>query len=373
MPREETTAATRPRAGQAAKKAILPENFGLEDLKLALQTSGGSEESGDAPAALFRWVAGEKDRKTLFPLKHHDIWEFRKTIGRLKWTADEVDTSRDRSDWESRMNDDDRHPVKYSLGLFAIFDNKVLKNLPRVSDAVDCLEAECFYAGQEDQEADHMEAYMLQIEAVARNEEEKAFMLNSIETMPGVALLDKWATHWMDKSLPFEECYVAFAIIEGVIFSGFFCILQWLRERNLLPGVTDFNAFIARDEGIHALFACMIIKKYMINRPRQSRVNAIAKSAIKTVSVMINEALPKPLPGINAELVRQYVRFQADCTVRQMGYDILFRVKNPFKFMDRLTMNSVAKYNFFERRPNQYQGSAEGAAVWKIDRSPIPE
>lgn len=320
---------------------------------------------------LFFWEHGEPGRTTLFPIRHDDIYRFRKIIERLHWVVEDVDTSRDKPDWSNRMSDDERHPVKYSLGLFAVFDNLVLKNLPRLHETVDCLEAQTFYAGQEDQECIHMEAYMLQIEAIARDEKERAFMLNSIQTMPGVSLLVKWARHWMDRSLPFGECFVAFAVIEGVIFSGFFCILQWLRERNLLPGVTDFNAFIARDEGIHCLFACLIIKKYMRNRPARSRVRAIIKSGIKAVSVMIDEALPKKLSGIDAELVRQYVRFQADCLAVQMGYDAIYGVTNPFKFMDKLSMNQVAKYNFFERRPNQYQGASQGAAVWKIDRSPI--
>jgi ribonucleotide reductase beta subunit family protein with ferritin-like domain len=326
--------------------------------------SGESKES-------FLWEHGEPGRTTLFPIRYDDIWQFRKVIERLHWVVEDVDTSRDREDWKSRMTDDERHPVKYSLGLFAVFDNLVLKNLSRLSEEVDCLEAQAFYSGQEDQESIHMEAYMLQIEAVARDEDEKAFMLNSIQTMPGVALLVKWAKHWMDRSLPFGECFVAFAVIEGVVFRGFFSILQWLRERNLLPGVTDFNAFIARDEGIHCLCACLILRKYMRNRPARSRVHAIIKSAIKAVSTMIDEALPKRLNGINADLVRQYVRFEADSVCAQMGYDIVYGVANPLKFMDKLTMNAVNKYNFFERRPNQYQGSSEGAAVWKVDRSPI--
>ena len=254
---------------------------------------------------LFKWEEGESERTTLFPIKHQDLWDFRKKIEKLHWTVEEVPIVRDKSDWALRMNESERHTMRYILGLFAVFDNLVLKNLPRFSEIVDCLEAQGFYSGQEDQETTHMEAYMLQIDAVAQDQKEKDYMLNSIKNMPGVKALVDWAKHWSNKSLSLEECFVAFMMIEGVIFSGFFCTIQvLLRDRNLCPAITDFNTFIMRDEGLHCLFATHITKKYMCNRPSQKRMRAIIKSGLAVASQMIDEAMPVPHVTTNAALAQ---------------------------------------------------------------------
>ena len=52
----------------------------------------------------FTWAPGEEGRVALFPIRHPDIWEFRKKIEALHWTAQEVDLSRDKRDWEGRMS-----------------------------------------------------------------------------------------------------------------------------------------------------------------------------------------------------------------------------------------------------------------------------
>jgi ribonucleotide reductase beta subunit family protein with ferritin-like domain len=235
------------------------------------------------------------------------------------------------------------------------------------------MEARAFYAGQEDQETVHVEAYMAQIEAIAATEEEREKMLRGVETLPGVKAVVEWAEFWTRPEVSRAERFIAFAAVEGVMFSAFFCALQWLRERKVLRGITEFNAFIARDEGIHSLFACYLVKNYMReeHRPAQKRVAKIMQSAVAAVSGMIAEMLPEPLPGLKASAVKQYVKFQADFMLRKMGYAPIYGVKNPFKFMDMLSMQSFAKQNFFEGDPNQYQGMAPGAKKWVIDESPL--
>jgi ribonucleoside-diphosphate reductase beta chain len=114
------------------------------------------------------------------------------------------------------------------------------------------------------------------------------------------------------------------------------------------------------------------VRKYLVVRPSQERAQAIFASAIEVIDDFVDSSLPVRLIGINAELMKQYVRFQADCVLGDMGYLPAYRVDNPFPFMDKLTLNEVAKVNFFERTATQYQNvTVAGATRLALDTTPI--
>lgn len=328
------------------------------------------QERGSA----FNWAPGEADRLSLRPIRHDDIWAFRKKLEGLHWTAQEVDLTRDKKDWDTRMNAEERLFVKYQLAFFARIDIDVLANLDEnFGEEVDCLEARMVYAAQKDQECVHAESYSLQIEAVMSGEEREA-VLNSVRTMPIIARLRAWVLRWFDRQHPVGDRLVAFGFVEGVLFQGPFAALRWLRERNLLPGITEANDFIARDEGVHTLFDCLLVRVYLLVRPCQARVEAILASLVEILDDFVEEALPVRLIGMNADLMRQYIRFQADCVLIDMGYTPLYRADNPFAFMDKLTLNEVAKTNFFEHRATQYQNiTSAGAVCLALDTTPLEE
>lgn len=60
---------------------------------------------------------------------------------------------------------------------------------------------------------------------------------------------------------------MAFAAVEGILFSGSFCAIYWLKKRGMMPGLTFSNELIARDEGLHADFACLLYKMLKIPLP----------------------------------------------------------------------------------------------------------
>ena len=322
--------------------------------------------------AAFKWEPGEESRVALFPVRHPDIWDFRKKIEALHWTAQEVDLTRDKRDWEERMSADQRTFVKHALGFFATVDVDVLRFVDQtLSGEVDCMEASMVYAAQKDQECVHAEGYSLQIEAVLDGDEREA-VLNAVRTMPVIARMRAWVLRWNDRSLDIGDRLVAFGAVEGVLFSASFCALQWLRELNLLPGITDFNSFIVRDEGVHTLFTSLIVRSYLREKPAQGRAEEIFAGAVEVLDEFITESLPVRLIGMDADRMGQYVRYQVDRVLVGMGYAAMYCVENPFKFMDKLTLQEVSKVNFFEARPTQYQNvSRPGQAKFGLDDTPV--
>merc|ERR1711972_961274 len=197
-----------------------------------------------------RWV--------LFPIEHPAVYEMYKKHEASFWTAEEIDLAQDAKDWDT-LSDQERHFVKHILAFFAASDGIVLENLgARFSTEIQIPEARAFYGFQMAMENIHSETYSLLIEQYIRDPVEKDQVFDAIHTMPAVEEKAKWAVQWMQGENSFAERILAFACVEGILFSGSFCAIYWLKKRGLMPGLTFSNELISRDEGLHAEFACMI-------------------------------------------------------------------------------------------------------------------
>ncbi len=120
-----------------------------------------------------------------------------------------------------------------------------------------------------------------------------------------------------------------------------------------MPGLTFSNELISRDEGLHTDFACMLYKDYMVEKPSEARVRELITEAVAFECEFISEALPVSLIGMNADQMKEYIKFVADRLMRQLGYGNLYNAKNPFDWMELISMQG--KTNFFEKRVAEYQ------------------
>jgi ribonucleotide reductase beta subunit family protein with ferritin-like domain len=121
----------------------------------------------------------------------------------------------------------------------------------------------------------------------------------------------------------------------------------------LLPGLTKSNEFIARDEGMHTDFACLMYSKLRHTRLSENDVHAIFKDAVEVEKEFINESIPCRLIGMNSVLMSEYIEHVADTLLTKLGYVQLFGTRNPFPFMDMIGL--MGRSTFFEERPSQYQ------------------
>ena len=67
----------------------------------------------------------------------------------------------------------------------------------------------------------------------------------------------------------------------------------------------------------------------------------------------VTDALPVKLIGMNAELMCQYIEFVADRLLVELECSRVYNSKNPFDFMDMISLQG--KTNFFEKRVAEYQ------------------
>jgi ribonucleoside-diphosphate reductase subunit M2 len=227
------------------------------------------------------------------------------------WTAEEIDLSQDTKDWET-LTEPEQHFIKHVLAFFAASDGIVLENLAaQFSTEVQIPEARAFYGFQMAMENIHSETYSLLIEQYIKEPAQKDKIFNAIETMPAVREKAQWAIQWMQKENSFAERIIAFAAVEGILFSGSFCAIYWLKKRGLMPGLTFSNELISRDEGLHAEFACLLYGMLQNKLPDQV-VHDMIRGAVEVERRFICEALSCDLIGMNNELMTKYIEFVAD-------------------------------------------------------------
>lgn len=286
------------------------------------------------------------------PPRYPELWRMYKQHLACFWTAEEIDLEGDLRDWTS-LTPGERHFLTHVLAFFAASDGIVLENLNLCfSSEVQAPEARAFYGIQGAMENVHSLTYSLLIDRYIQDPDEKDDLFNAIATMPAVKAKAQWALRWMDRGMPFAQRLLAFACVEGLLFSGSFCAIFFMKKRGKLPGLCISNSLIARDEGLHTEFACALYGLLQRRLPDEL-AHEIVRSAVDVERVFICEALSCDLIGMNASLMLQYIQFVADRLLTALGHPKIYQADNPFDWMELVSFQSKA--NFFETRVTEYQ------------------
>jgi len=291
------------------------------------------------------------DRFTTFPIRYPDLWAlYKKAVGSF-WTVEEIDLSTDLKDWDA-LNNDERHFIKMVLAFFAASDGIVMENIDvNFSSEVQIAEARSFYAYQGFNESIHSETYSLMINKLVRDSAEECLLLTSIQHVPAIKEKADWALDWLNKDAPFAQRLVAFMCVEGIFFSGSFCAIFWLKKRGIMPGLCFSNELISRDEGSHLEFA-VALYQHLQEKCNSKDIHKIVQSAVEIEESFITEALPCRLIGMDAEQMKQYIRYVGDRLMKQLGQQPIFGAENPFAWMETISLEG--KTNFFEKRVGDY-------------------
>jgi len=344
------------------------------------------------------------ERFVMLPIKYDNVWKMYLKHKDALWDVEEVDLSADPYDWADKLDKDERKFISHILAFFAASDGIVNENLVvNFMKEIQIPEARAFYAFQAFIENVHSEMYSRLIDVLIKDPDEKYRLFHAIDTIPVVKKKADWALKWigdLDQTYaadlpktvcneigkllddthrtypaleawlqhhkrPFAERLVAFAAVEGIFFSGSFCSIFWLKERDdlegvVMPGLIQSNELISRDEGLHQEFACLLYGM-LSNKLSQDSVYEIIAEAVAIEKEFITEAIPCDLVGMNADDMKQYIEFVANRLLVSLGYDPLYLdvdgvpVECPFKFMDNIGQDHKA--NFFEKKVTEYQNA----------------
>jgi len=297
-------------------------------------------------------------------LRYPELFSMYKKQISMFWTFEELDLSADATHFKNAP-ENIRVLIKHILSFFSIADAIVMQNISEnFLDAVQAPEAKCFYSAQMFSESVHAETYNRTIVALVDDRDEQTELMQNVPKYKSVKAKKAFAEKWMNSDRPFNEKLVAFAMVEGLLFSASFASIYWLKTLNLFPGLVQSNELISRDENLHCEFA-ITLHGQLNEKCSTAVIHQIVQDAVAAEHVFVDESIADGLDGLTRIDMKTYVEFLADKLLVKLSTAPLF--KKPFPqnlgFMNLIGVDN--KTNFFEGRVTEYQvHKPVSAAKW---------
>lgn len=296
-------------------------------------------------------ISQSEYRMRLYPIIYEDIWDFYKRSVASFWVPDEIRLTDDVKDWE-KLDKDEQHFILTVLAFFACSDFIVNENLDtNFIDQITIPELKMFYHFAAQIEDIHSQTYQIMINTLVQDETIRTHLFDSIKTSETIKRKAEWARKWINEGTIVQRI-VAFSMVEGIFFSGSFCSIFWCKKRGIMPGLSQSNELIARDEGMHRDMACLIYSNYIQNKLNKHTLIDMLEEAVYIEKEFIKESLPYKLEGMNQQLMCQYIEFVADHLLDNLIGEKHYHTECPFPWMTLISMPS--KGNFFERQISNY-------------------
>lgn len=301
----------------------------------------------------------ENFRFTIKPItpRYEIFWKLYKKQQECYWTAEDIDFAKDYDDYIN-LSSDEQHFIKMVLAFFAASDGIVNFNLrERFLCEIKPTEIQVAYGFQLMMENIHGEVYSDMLNNIVKDPSERDSLFNAINEVESVKKMSDWAIEWVKSKESFGHRVIAFAIVEGVFFSSAFAAIFWLKKQRgqgklFMEGLIKSNRYIARDEGLHCIFATLLYS-HIVNRVPEEDVKKMFIEANEISRMFVEDAIKCQLIGISIDSMMCYVNYVSDRLLVMLNYEKIYNVKNPFEFME--TIGLLAKDNFFENRPDSYQ------------------
>lgn len=311
----------------------------------------------------------------LFALPVHPREEFAKKkcdIHRASfWVPEAIDMSHDFNHFQHKLSPAEQNYIKLILAFFSASDTIVNDNIGEwLLRKAQTFWVKNFYSIQMMFENIHSETYALLLDTLIQDDDEKKKLLRAIETVPTVQQKAEWAMRYIhapesdaDNHDDSNETYcrnlIAFAIVEYIFFQPSFAGIFYFKNKGFLPGASEANEYISRDEGIHVDFAV----EYFLKLKDHEKIDVVTmmKEAVDVEKAFNSAALETPILGMNKELMFAYIESMADKFLQQLGLPTLYGTGNPFPWMAAVFI--PGKTNFFERRVSEYKGTAPKAKI----------
>lgn len=296
----------------------------------------------------------EDNRLTFFPIARPGIFKYYQDALKQYWTVGEICTTTDTIHYQTKLTSGERRSVDFIVAFFAASDGIVNVNIAkRLKKDVKMQDAQYFYNFQISMEDIHAHTYSILLDAIIPRKEDRDRLINAAATVPSVKLMTEYMFKIIDSTEPLPKRLLMTACVEGIFFTGCFCIIYWLQNRGLMPALGHSNELIAKDESLHTYFSMYL---YTLVKPQHklaaAEIRDVFTEAVDIAIEFIKEALPQGMIGMNAELMIDYIKCQADNLASLIDLPVVYGTKHNFHFMDQINMTN--RTNFFERRVSEY-------------------
>ena len=320
--------------------------------------------------------SGSTDPNKMLPMKYKWARTHYKSGVANNWTPEEVSMQQDVELWKKvgpgALTAEERRMIMWNLGFFSTAESLTANNLVlAIYRHITNPEARQYLLRQAYEEAVHTDTFIYCCDSLGLDPDE---VYNMYLTIPSITAKDEFvvditrsvfdpnfSTVGTENVQKFVHDLVGYYVImEGIFFYAGFAMMLSMMRKNRMVGVGEQFQYILRDESVHLAFGVDLINTIIDENPEiwteafKADLVAKIKRGVELEEAYADDAMPHGILGLNAELVKQYVRYVADRRLERIRLPKQYNVENPFPWMSEI-MDLRKEKNFFETRVNEYQ------------------
>ncbi len=302
-------------------------------------------------------------KATYKPFDYPWAFEAWQTQQRLHWLPEEVPLADDVRDWGQKLTESERNLLTQIFRFFTQADVEVNNcYMKHYSQVFEPTEVQMMLAAFSNTETIHIAAYSHLLDTIGMPEIEYSAFLHYKEMKDKYDYMQQFGVKTpRDIALTLA---VFGGFTEGLqLFASFAMLLNFPRF-NKMKGMGQIVAWSARDETLHAASVIRLFRTFIREYPEASvGLEGELRHALRTIveheDAFIDLSFSLgAIQGLEAEEVKQYIRYIGDWRLSQLGYDAEYGVaRNPLPWMDEM-LNGLEHANFFENRATEYSKAA---------------
>ena len=318
--------------------------------------------------------ASEIDPNKILPMKY--LWArdyFVKGVAN-NWTPEEIPMQQDIELWKTKtgLTEDERRVILWNLGFFSTAESLTANNIVlAVYRHVTNPESRQYLLRQAFEEAIHTDMFVYCCDSLGLNPDD---IYNMYINIPSIkkkddfvinitkSILDRnFSTEGKDNVQKFLYNIIGYyMIMEGIFFYAGFAMMLFLKRQNKMIGLGEQFQYVLRDESLHFGFGADLINTVVAENPEvwtenfKKEVMETVKTAVDLEIEYARDCLPRGIPGLNADVVSQYVKYIADRRLEQVHLPKVYNAQDPFPWMSEM-VDLPKEKNFFETRVTEYK------------------
>ena len=302
-------------------------------------------------------------KATYKPFDYPWAFEAWQTQQRLHWLPEEVPLADDVRDWGQKLTESERNLLTQIFRFFTQADVEVNNcYMKHYSQVFEPTEVQMMLAAFSNTETIHIAAYSHLLDTIGMPEIEYSAFLHYKEMKDKYDYMQQFGVKTpRDIALTLA---VFGGFTEGLqLFASFAMLLNFPRF-NKMKGMGQIVAWSARDETLHAASVIRLFRTFIREYPEanvglESELRHALRTMVEHEDAFIDLSFSLgAIQGLEAEEVKQYIRYIGDWRLSQLGYDAEYGVaRNPLPWMDEM-LNGLEHANFFENRATEYSKAA---------------
>ncbi len=290
----------------------------------------------------------------------YNLWE---VMLNNTWFPKEVDMTRDVNDYKN-LTETEKTAYDKALSQLIFMDSLQTNNLiDNVNPYVTAPEINLILVRQSYEEALHSQSYAVMVDSISQNSAEiydlwrRDMMLKS-KNDAIAAVYNELSANPTEHN--FVKACFANQILEGIYFYSGFTYLYTLARSGKMLGSAQMIRFIQRDEVTHLVLFQNLINTLKRERPDlftpqlKEEVYAMFKEAVTLESNWGKYITQGQILGLTDAIVEQYIQYLADDRLTAVGFEPIYNVSHPIKWVDDFAKFNDQKTNFFEGTVTNY-------------------